>query len=99
MHAASTTCETRGWHVEFHETYSDFPRNTIRPRGTTLVDGELPGNLWDWNTGIYETWNQEITPLIEQPRACVQDAIPIFGCPSDPRVPDCEFTWQGSHAG
>lgn len=83
---------------QFHETFGIFPRNTVRPRGTTKLNDEPPGNLWNWNSGTYETWLREITPFVEQPRARVQDAIPLFGCPSDPRgtdyrVPDYGFTW------
>lgn len=82
----------------FHGTFECFPRNTIRPRGTTRIGDEPPGNLWNWNSGTYESWNREITPFIDQSRARVQDAIPLFGCPSDPRgpdyrVPDYGFTW------
>ena len=82
----------------FHETYGYFPRNTIRPRGTTPVDGEPRGNLWNWHSGTYETWLREIVAFVEQPGVRVQDAVPIFGCPADPRgvgyrVPDYGFTW------
>lgn len=82
----------------FHDTHEIYPRNTIRPRGTTLVDNEPPGNLWNWHSGTYETWNREILVYIEQGQARVQDAVPLFGCPSDPRgisytVPDYGFTW------
>lgn len=82
----------------FHDTYGYFPRNTIRPRGTTRVDSEPPGNLWNWHTGTYETWNRELMAFVEQPGVRVQDAVPILGCPEDPRgttyrVPDYGFTW------
>ena len=84
--------------LEFQETFGDFPRNTIRPRGTTRINDEPPGNLWKWDSGSYETWHREILPFIEQSHARVQDAIPVFGCPSDPRgpdyrVPEYGFTW------
>lgn len=84
--------------LSFHETYQCFPRNTIRPRGTTQIGDEPPGNLWKWDSGSYETWLREITCFVEQPRVRVQDAVPIFGCPADPRginyrVPDYGFTW------
>ncbi len=82
----------------FHDTYGYFPRNTIRPRGTTKIDAEPEGNLWNWHSGTYETWHREILPFVEHDGVRVQDAVPIFGCPSDPRgptytVPDYGFTW------
>ena len=82
----------------FDDTWNFFPRNTVRPRGTTQIDTETPGNLWNWHSGTYESWMREITPFIERANARVQDAVPIFGCPSDPRgpeyrVPDYGFTW------
>ena len=82
----------------FQNASGAFPRNTVRPRGTTPVGGEPAGNLWNWNSGTYESWVREITPYIEQPNARVQDAIRVLGCPSDPRGPDYTvpaygFTW------
>lgn len=82
----------------FHETFGFFPRNTIRPRGTTKINAQPAGNLWDWDSGSYETWHREILPFIEHSGARVQDVIPLFGCPSDPRgpdyhVPEYGFTW------
>jgi prepilin-type N-terminal cleavage/methylation domain-containing protein/prepilin-type processing-associated H-X9-DG protein len=82
----------------FLSTHGYFPRNTTRPRGTTPVDGAPPGNLSNWNKGTFESWLREITPHIEQQNARVQDAIPILGCPSDPRgatytMPAYGFTW------
>jgi prepilin-type N-terminal cleavage/methylation domain-containing protein len=82
----------------FEETYKFFPRNTIRPRGTTRIDEEPNGNLWNWHSGTYESWCREIMPFIEKPVVRVQDAVPVLGCPSDPRgpeyrVPDYGFTW------
>lgn len=88
----------------FFETYGYFPRNTIRPRGTTPVKGEPPGNLWNWNSGTYESWPRQLMAFVDQPKARVQDAVPILGCPSDPRgptyrVPDYGFTWYvGVHS-
>jgi len=84
--------------LTFHDTYQFFPRNTIRPRGTTAIDSEPAGNLWNWHSGTYESWNRELLPFIAKAGARVQDAIPILGCPSDPRgpaytVPDYGFTW------
>lgn len=82
----------------FHDTFQSFPRNTIRPRGTTQIDTEPPGNLWNWHSGTFESWHREIMAFIEQPQVRVQDAVPLLGCPSDPRgpdyrVPDYGFTW------
>ena len=82
----------------FHETFGYFPRNTIRPRGTTQVDAEPDGNLWKWDSGSYETWHREILGYIEMYNVRVQDAVPIFGCPADPRgsdytVPEYGFAW------
>ena len=82
----------------FHDTYGYFPRNTIRPRGTTKIDTEPDGNLWNWHSGTYETWHREIMPFIEKPVVRVQDAVPLLGCPSDPRgtdytVPGYKFAW------
>ena len=82
----------------FHENYGYYPRNTIRPRGTTLIDNEPEGNLWNWHSGTYETWHRQILEYIEQPGVRVQDAVRGFGCPADPRgtnytVPDYGFTW------
>ena len=83
---------------DFHETYRIMPRNTVRPRGTTQVDSEPAGNLWNWNAGTFESWPRELLPFIDPSPYRVQDAVPILGCPSDPRgtdyrVPDYGFTW------
>lgn len=84
--------------LNFHDLHNAFPRNTVRPRGTTPVDGEPPGSLWNWHSGTYESWHREIVELIEQKEARVDDVVPIFGCPLDPRgvdykVPGYGFTW------
>lgn len=84
--------------LTFHDTYGFYPRNTVRPRGTTPVDGEPPGNLWNWNSGTYESWCREIMSNVEQTNVRVQDAVPVLGCPADPRgpnytVPGYGFTW------
>lgn len=84
--------------LTFHDVNDFFPRNTIRPRGTTQIDSEPPGNLWNWHSGTYETWHRQIMSYVEQGGARVQDAVPILGCPADPRgpsyrVPDYGFTW------
>jgi prepilin-type N-terminal cleavage/methylation domain-containing protein len=82
----------------YQGTHDHFPRSTVRPRGSTPVNGEPPGNLWNWGSGTYESWVREITPQIEQRNARVQDAIRLLGCPADPRgpaysVPAYGFTW------
>ena len=82
----------------FHDAQRCYPRNTVRPRGSTPVGGAPPGNLWNWNSGTYESWLREVMPYIEQPNARVQDAIRLLGCPADPRgptytVPAYGFTW------
>lgn len=83
---------------DFHETYRIMPRNTVRPRGTTRIDTEPPGSLWNWHAGTFESWLREMLPFVDPLPYRVQDAVPIFGCPSDPRgtdyrVPDYGFTW------
>ena len=84
--------------LTFHDSYGYFPRNTIRPRGTTQINGEPPGNLWDWKSGSFESWCRQIMPLIHHPKAIAQDSVLLLGCPSDPRGPDYKiptygFTW------
>jgi prepilin-type N-terminal cleavage/methylation domain-containing protein/prepilin-type processing-associated H-X9-DG protein len=84
--------------LNFHETFQFYPRNTVRPRGVTPVNGAPAGNLSNWNSGTFEAWPRQITPQIEQQNARVQDAIRLLGCPSDPRGPDYRvaaygFTW------
>ena len=73
--------------LNFHDTYLYFPRNTIRPRGTTTIDTEPRGNRWNWHSGTYESWFRELMPFIKQEGRRVQDAVPLLGCPSDPRGP------------
>ncbi|HEY1379449.1 MAG TPA: DUF1559 domain-containing protein [Gemmataceae bacterium] len=84
--------------LTFEHTHGCYPRCTVRPRGTTPVGEGPPGNLSNWHSGTYESWLREITPFVEQPTARVQDAIPLFACPFDPRGPDYKvaaygFTW------
>jgi len=84
--------------LNFHETHQFFPRNTVRPRGTTAVDAEPPGSLWNWHSGTFESWPREIMPFIYQEGVRVQDAVITLGCPSDPRgpmyrIPTYGFTW------
>jgi prepilin-type N-terminal cleavage/methylation domain-containing protein len=82
----------------YQNTHGHFPRSTVRPRGSTPVDQPPPGNLWNWNSGTYESWTREVVEYVEQPNARVQDAVRVLGCPSDPRgptytVPGYGFTW------
>ncbi|MFO0978453.1 MAG: DUF1559 domain-containing protein [Planctomycetaceae bacterium] len=82
----------------FHETWGYFPRNTVRPRGVTRINGEPAGNLWKWDSGSFESWCRQVLGLLHYDRAIAQDAIPTFGCPSDPRgpmykIPTYGFTW------
>ncbi|MDB5334518.1 MAG: prepilin-type cleavage/methylation protein [Planctomycetaceae bacterium] len=82
----------------FHDAHQFFPRNTVRPRGTTAIDTEPPGNLWNWHSGTYESWHREIMSYVEQSGVRVQDAVLLLGCPADPRgptyqIPTYGFTW------
>ena len=82
----------------FLSAYKYFPRNTVRPRGVTTINGQPPGNSNNWNSGTFESWLRQLAPHVEQPNVRVQDAVAIFGCPSDPRgpgytIPAYGFTW------
>jgi hypothetical protein len=82
----------------FMTTTRYFPRNTIRPRGVTPLNGQPPGNIDNWGSGTFESWLRQITPYIEQPSVRAQDIIHLLGCPADPRGPDYSvaaygFTW------
>jgi prepilin-type N-terminal cleavage/methylation domain-containing protein/prepilin-type processing-associated H-X9-DG protein len=82
----------------FASTYRYYPRNTVRPRGVTPINGQPSGNLDQWGSGTFESWPRQIIPYIEQPNARAQDAIPVLGCPGDPRgvtyqVTQYGFTW------
>lgn len=82
----------------FHDTHRMFPRNTVRPRGVTAINGEPPGNLNGWSNGSYEGWLRQLAPHIEQSQARTQDAILVLGCPADPRgpnysIPTYGFSW------
>jgi prepilin-type N-terminal cleavage/methylation domain-containing protein/prepilin-type processing-associated H-X9-DG protein len=84
--------------LNFHSSNTIYPRNTVRPRGATSINGQPPGNLSKWNSGTFESWLRQITPYIEQPNARVQDSIHLLECPADPRgpgykVPAYGFTW------
>jgi prepilin-type N-terminal cleavage/methylation domain-containing protein len=84
--------------LNFEYTYRYFPRNTVRPRGVTPVNGQPAGNLNNWGSGTFESWPRQILPFIEQGNRKAQDAIPIMGCPMDPRgttfnVASYGFTW------
>jgi prepilin-type N-terminal cleavage/methylation domain-containing protein/prepilin-type processing-associated H-X9-DG protein len=82
----------------FLANHKFFPRNTIRPRGTTPIDGEPKGNLSQWHKGTFESWIRQILPYIEQYDVITQDPVRGIGCPADPRgttykVPAYGFTW------
>jgi prepilin-type N-terminal cleavage/methylation domain-containing protein/prepilin-type processing-associated H-X9-DG protein len=82
----------------FLATNNCYPRNTVRPRGTTHLNAQPAGNLFAWQSGTFESWLRQITPYVEQSGARAQDSIPVFGCPADPRgvnyrVPAYGFTW------
>jgi prepilin-type N-terminal cleavage/methylation domain-containing protein len=82
----------------YENGFGHFPRCTVRPRGSTPINGEPAGNLQGWGSGTYESWGREIASYIEQPNTRVQDSIRLLGCPSDPRGADFKvaaygFTW------
>jgi prepilin-type N-terminal cleavage/methylation domain-containing protein len=82
----------------FEDANGFYPRNTVRPRGVTPVNGQPAGNLSKWGSGTFESWLREITPYVEQSNRRVQDSILVFGCPADPRGPNYTmpaygFTW------
>jgi prepilin-type N-terminal cleavage/methylation domain-containing protein len=84
--------------LAFHDAQGYYPRNTIRPRGTTELNAQPPGNAYTWGSGSFESWLREIAPYIDQPSARAQDSILVLGCPADPRgphytVPTYGFTW------
>lgn len=82
----------------FYASHDYFPRNTVRPRGETPINGEPGGNLYEWKSGSFESWIRQILPFIESKGSRAQDAIPVLGCPLDPRgvnytIPTYGFTW------
>jgi prepilin-type N-terminal cleavage/methylation domain-containing protein/prepilin-type processing-associated H-X9-DG protein len=82
----------------FENANACFPRNTVRPRGVTPLNGQPAGNLSGWNSGTFESWLRQITPFVEQGNRRVQDSVLLFGCPADPRGPNYAmpaygFTW------
>jgi prepilin-type N-terminal cleavage/methylation domain-containing protein/prepilin-type processing-associated H-X9-DG protein len=84
--------------IQFHDTYNCFPRNTVRPWGTTAVNGEPAGNMSVWRAGTFESWLRQILPYFDDPNRRVQDSVILFVCPADPRGPDYNvpgygFTW------
>jgi prepilin-type N-terminal cleavage/methylation domain-containing protein len=101
--AANTQCQNNLKNLglachAFHDVNKFFPRCTVRPRGVTAINSEPPGNLNRWSNGSYEGWIRQIAPFIEQTNAKTQDAIPLLGCPADPRgptysIPTYGFTW------
>lgn len=107
--AANTECKNNLHNLglachAFAGTHGYFPRNTVRPRGTTPLFGQPPGNLNTWQNGTFESWLRELTPYVEQKNAKTQDAVIVFGCPADPRGPTYTvaaygFTWYvGLHS-
>ncbi len=72
----------------FHTTHKFFPRNTVRPRGTTPIDGEPQGNLSNWHSGTYESWLRQLTPAY---RATQRQGA---RCHRDPGVPG-RPAWSG----
>jgi prepilin-type N-terminal cleavage/methylation domain-containing protein len=84
--------------LNFESTYRYFPRNTVRPRGVTPINGQPPGNLTNWGSGTFESWPRQILPYVEQPNRKAQDGMVILACPADPRGPEYAaqgygFTW------
>jgi prepilin-type processing-associated H-X9-DG protein len=82
----------------FLSTTKYYPRNTVRPRGVTPLNGQPAGNLDTWQSGTFESWVRQIAPHIEQNNHLAQDAVLLFGCPGDPRgqnyrVAAYGFTW------
>ena len=101
--AANTQCKNNLHQLglachSFESNYGYYPRNTVRPRGVTPLDGQPPGNLNTWRSGTFESWLRQVTPYLEQNNRRTQDVIPPLGCPSDPRGPNYStasygFTW------
>jgi prepilin-type N-terminal cleavage/methylation domain-containing protein len=92
LHNLGLACHT------FENVHHFFPRNTVRPRGVTPIDGQPPDNFSNWGSGTYESWLREITPYFEQANPRTQDVLTILACPSDPRgptysMPQYGFTW------
>ncbi len=87
LHNLGLACHT------FLSAHQFYPRSTVRPLGTTPLNGQPAGNTDTWSSGTYESWLRQLTPFIEQPYARVQDAIVLLGCPADPR--GTTFTAQG----
>lgn len=84
--------------LTFHDIHQFYPRNTVRPRGTTPINGEPPGNLLRWQSGTFESWTRQLLDVVDKPKMRVQDAVLMYGCPSDPRgpeyrIPTYGFTW------
>ncbi len=47
----------------FHDTYGYFPRNTVRPRGITKINGEPVDNLWEWKSGSFESLHRQLLAM------------------------------------
>jgi prepilin-type N-terminal cleavage/methylation domain-containing protein len=101
--AANSQCQNNLKNIglachNFHDANGYFPRDTVRPRGVTAINGEPPGNLNEWKSGSIEGWLRQVAPYLEQGQARTQDALRILGCPADPRgptysIPTYGFTW------
>jgi prepilin-type N-terminal cleavage/methylation domain-containing protein/prepilin-type processing-associated H-X9-DG protein len=101
--AANTQCKnnlhTIGFAcLAFENNRHYFPRNTVRPRGVTSINGQPAGNLNNWGSGTFESWTRQIVPYLDQSNPRAQDSILMLGCPSDPRGPSYSiasygFTW------
>jgi prepilin-type N-terminal cleavage/methylation domain-containing protein len=82
----------------FENDHTYYPRNTVRPRGVTPINGQPAGNVNNWNSGTYESWLRQVAPYLEHSNSRAQDVIHMLGCPADPRgpnysVPAYGFTW------
>lgn len=82
----------------FHHRFNYFPRNTVRPRGVTRINTEPAGNLNQWSSGSFEGWLRQIAPYFDRQTIKTQDAVPLLGCPVDPRgptysIPTYGFSW------
>src|SRR6516165_11430862 len=65
--AANTQCKnnlhTIGFAcLAFENNRHYFPRNTVRPRGVTSINGQPAGNLNNWGSGTFESWTRQIVP-------------------------------------
>jgi prepilin-type N-terminal cleavage/methylation domain-containing protein/prepilin-type processing-associated H-X9-DG protein len=92
LHNLGLACHT------FQDSHGYFPRNTVRPRGVTPINGQPSGNPSNWGSGTYESWIRQVTPYFEQNNPRTQDVLRLLGCPTDPRGTSYStaayaFTW------